>query len=174
MINIYEILQKIGFDWQVALANLVSFLVILYLLKKFAFKPVEKIIKQREDKITKGLIKAQEADVRLKEVDEIGKTTIREAKKEASKIITAAEKKAMIMDEELQKKIEQKRKEATDLIKSDFEKQKEYAKQQVFDEAIALTKKIIEKTVESDPDSIDEALIKKAIIAVKKSSYEKI
>ena len=57
MVNIYEILGKIGFDWQVALASLVNFLIILFVLKKFAFKPIKKLIQERQNKINEGIEK---------------------------------------------------------------------------------------------------------------------
>jgi F0F1-type ATP synthase membrane subunit b/b' len=59
--NDNEILGKIGFDWQVALANLVNFLIIVFLLKKFAFKPIAKIIQDRQNKINEGLENAKKA-----------------------------------------------------------------------------------------------------------------
>jgi len=171
---IIDDLSKVGFDWQVALANTINFLIVFFILKKFVFPPVKKMVEDRQRIINEGLDKTSIAETRLKEIDEMGKVTIRDAKKEASKIVVAAEKRATAMDEEFQKKMEKKRKEAADLIKSDFEKQKEHAKQQVFDEAVVLVKKVIEKTVELDPSSVDEKLIKKAVEAIKKSSYEKV
>src|SRR3989344_294671 len=65
MANIYEILQKIGFDWQVALANLFNFLIILFLLKQFAFKPIKKVIDERQIKINEGLENAKKAKTEL-------------------------------------------------------------------------------------------------------------
>ena len=171
---IIDDLSKVGFDWQVALANTVNFLIVFFILKKFVFPPVKKMVEDRQRIINEGLDKTSMAETRLKEIDEMRKTTIRDAKKEASQIVVAAEKRATAMDEEFQKKMEKKRKEAADLIRADFEKQKEHAKQQVFDEAVVLVKKVIEKTVELDPSLVDEKLIKKAVEAIKKTSYEKV
>ena len=172
MTNIIEGLSRIGFDWQVALANTINFLIVFFILKKFVLPPIKKMIEERQKLINEGLDKTSMAETRLKEIDEMGKNTLREAKQEASKIITAAEKKAVEMDSELQKSMEQKRKEATDLLRADFVKQREYAQEQISQEAISLVKKVIEKTVQSDPDSIDDKLITDAVAAVKKLSYE--
>jgi F-type H+-transporting ATPase subunit b len=89
-----EILGKIGFDWQVALANLVNFVIIFFVLKKFAFKPIAKIIKERQDKINKGLEDAQKAETELMMAEETRKQKITEAKKEANVIIGEAQKKS--------------------------------------------------------------------------------
>ena len=173
MINIYEILQKIGFDWQVGLANLISFLIILYLLKRFAFKPIGKIIKQREDKITEGLMKAEEADVRMEEVDEMAKNKIKAANLESMNIIKNTEKKAKDLDQVLRKEVEDKQKELMNRVQQDYIHQKEAATQLISKEAVEIIKQFITKTVKLKPDQIDEALIKKAVAAIKESPYDK-
>ena len=53
-----EILGNIGFDWPVALANLVNFLIIFFLLHKFVFKPLGKTVEKRKRDIADGLAAA--------------------------------------------------------------------------------------------------------------------
>ncbi len=88
-----EILGKIGFDWQVALANLVNFVIIFFVLKKFAFKPINKIIEERQSKINKGLEDAEKAETELLMAKETGDKKISEAKTEANSIIGKAQEK---------------------------------------------------------------------------------
>ena len=78
-----EILGKIGFDWQVALANLINFFIVFLLLKKFFFKKIKETIRERRNKIEKGLEDAEKAAESLKSA-EIEKDSI---VKEALKII---------------------------------------------------------------------------------------
>lgn len=167
MPNIYEIIQKIGFDWQVALANLVSFLIILYLLKKFTFKPIGKIIKARQDKIEEGLMKADQANVRLKEVDSIAKNKLKQADQESIDIIKKTEKKAKLLEDNLQKKAEDHQKLLMERIQLDYKKQQEEIKNIVYQETVELVKKAIKKTVELSPEDIDDALIKKVALKIK-------
>lgn len=89
-----EILSKIGFDWQVALANFINFIIIFLILKKFAFGPISKVIKERQDKIAQGLLDAQKAETELMMAEETGKSKINEAKKEANTIVGLAQQKA--------------------------------------------------------------------------------
>jgi F-type H+-transporting ATPase subunit b len=91
MEGLLEILGKIGFDWQVALANLVNFLIIFFVLKKFAFKPIGKIIKERQEKIQKGLDDAKQAESALSVANSTKEEIIKEAKDEARKIVTNGE-----------------------------------------------------------------------------------
>lgn len=56
-----EILSKIGFDYRVALANLVNFLIVLWVLQKFAFPKIQTVLSERQAKIHKGIQDAEEA-----------------------------------------------------------------------------------------------------------------
>lgn len=87
-----EILGKIGFDWQVALANLFNFVVIFLILKKFAFKPIFKIINERQQKIDQGLSDAEKAKNDLVQAEQIKKQKLDEAKSSANQIIGEAQK----------------------------------------------------------------------------------
>lgn len=89
--NLGEILGKVGFDWQVALANLVNFLVIFLLLKYFAFKPLSKLIQKRKEKIQKGLDDAQQAETNLMLAEEQASEITGNAKGEANTIIAGAQ-----------------------------------------------------------------------------------
>ncbi len=168
MQSILEILGKIGFDWQVALANLVNFLIIFFILKKFAFPPIKKMIQERQDKISQGLVKAQEADIRLKEVDEIAKEKLKQANLESIVIIKKTEERAKALEQSLKLKAEEQQKKLIAQIKLEYEQSKEESKQKVLKEASALVKKFIVKAVQLQPDAIDEALISKAILQVSK------
>ena len=85
------ILANLGFDWRVALANLANFLIIVWILKRFAFKPIEKAIKNREDKIRKGVEDAERAATEFQMAKQTCDKTIEEAKYEANKIIASSQ-----------------------------------------------------------------------------------
>lgn len=85
-----EILSKVGFDWQVALANFVNFIVIFIILKKFAFGPIFKIIRERQQKIDLGLEETEKAKKNLLVSEEASKEHLSKAKKEANAIILKA------------------------------------------------------------------------------------
>lgn len=88
--DIGEILGKVGFDWQVALANLVNFLIIVIILKLFVFKPIQNVIKKRTEVIDGGLKNAEEAKDNLDKAKEERETIVNQAKKEAESIILDA------------------------------------------------------------------------------------
>ena len=90
--GILEILGNIGFDWRVALANIVNFLIIFYLLKKFAFGPIRKVISEREGKIRDGIENATRAETALTMAGEERKRVLAEAGASANDIIAEAKR----------------------------------------------------------------------------------
>lgn len=162
------LLDQLGINWQLLLSQGVNFFILLLVLTFFVYKPLIKIIKKRNEKIKEGLEKAEEADVRLKEVDEIGKGKIKEAEQQSINIIKDTEKKAKALDAELQKKAEEKQVKMQKEADEQRKKQEEEMKKQVLSEAADLVKKVLIKTVELDPKAIDEKLIKKAADEIQK------
>jgi len=156
-------ISQFGIDWKLFLSQLVNFLLILIILRFFVYKPVLKIIKERNKKIKEGLDKAEEAGIRLKEIDVIGKEKIRDAENKSMEMIKATENKAKALGRELQKKMEDSQIQQQKELQDSYKRQQEEAKNVVLKSAVELVKKTIIKTVELKPEAIDEALIKKAI-----------
>lgn len=84
---ISEVLGKLGFDWKVALANLVNFLIIYYLLRNVVFKKLGNSIKARQEKIQQGLDDAEKAKTALVEASSRKDELIKEAYKDSQEII---------------------------------------------------------------------------------------
>ena len=54
--NVFDpIIKNLGIDWKIFLAQLVNFGIVFFVLKKFAFSPIQKLLKERQSKIEKGL-----------------------------------------------------------------------------------------------------------------------
>ena len=157
------LLSQLGIDWKALLGQAINFFILLAVLTFFVYKPLIEVIKKRNAKIKEGLDKAEEADVRLKEIDVIGKEKIKEAENTSINIIKATEKKAKILDQELQKKNEEKQLKLQKETEVQLKKQLEDNKKVVLAQAADLVRKTIIKTVELSPSAIDDALIKKAV-----------
>lgn len=164
--------EQLGINWKLFLSQAANFFILLIVLRFFVYKPLLKVIKERNRKIKEGFDKAQEADIRLKEIDNIGKEKIKEAEQESIVIIKNTEQKAKVLERELQKKSEERQRELAEQARQSFEKQKEEAKELVYKEAVKLVKKTIAKTTELKPEAIDEALIKKAVLEIQKHETE--
>ena len=91
MNEILNILGSVGFNWHVALANFVNFLIILFLLNKFFFGKIGKTLSERESIIERGLTQAHEAERKLANAEEEKNVIIKGANKEKDAILGNAE-----------------------------------------------------------------------------------
>lgn len=85
-----EILEKLGINGKIFLAQIVNFFLLMYILKRFLYKPLLDIIKKREEKIKEGLKQADLAEKKIKEVEKKVNLKLEEANKEADKILEKA------------------------------------------------------------------------------------
>ena len=161
------LLGQLGIDWKLFLSQAFNFFILLMVLHRFVYKPLLIAIKKRNERIQEGIDKAAEADVRLAEVDVIGKNIINKAENEATALIQDTEQKAKELEVSLQKKAEEKQLALLKQVELNYQKQQEESRNLVLKEASDLIKRLIVKTVELKPEAIDEALIKKAATAIK-------
>jgi len=57
-----ETLSSLGIDLKILLAQLVNFGILIFLLSKFLYKPVLKMLDQRKKKIAESIKKAEEIE----------------------------------------------------------------------------------------------------------------
>lgn len=162
--DIAQLSANLGFDWRVALANLANFLVIVWILKRYALKPIEKIIKDREDKIKKGVEDAEKAATEFQMAKQTCEKTIMEARDEANRIIACSQKEsekivaeAKTLQEEQSKQIIAKTEKA---VQQEKEKMFQDLKKDVVSLVIDITSKFIKEDLTKEKQ---EELIKKLI-----------
>jgi len=167
-----ELIEQLGINPKLLFSQIFNFTILLLVLKSFVYKPIIGILKERRDKIKEGMEKAEEASVRLKEIDNISLDRIKKAEAKSITIIKDTEKKAKILEQDLQKKNDERLKEMLAQVETSFKKQKEEARNLVYKDATALVKEIVVKTVQLSPESVDEELIKKAVSEIKRKDLE--
>lgn len=94
MEKLLEILGNVGFDWKVALANFVNFLIILFILNKFFFKSLGKTLDERKKKIIEGLTLRDEAERDRQNAFAEKSTILSQAREEETKFLQDAHTKA--------------------------------------------------------------------------------
>ncbi|MBI2034973.1 MAG: F0F1 ATP synthase subunit B [Candidatus Levybacteria bacterium] len=82
-----EIINNLGIDPLLLVAQGVNFLIILYILKRFAYKPILSMLKSREDTIRKGIKQAEDARILLEKTQEKEKQILKKAQAEAKMMI---------------------------------------------------------------------------------------
>jgi F-type H+-transporting ATPase subunit b len=94
MDQILSILGSVGFNWHVALANLINFLIILFILNKFFFGKLGKTITNRQKIIERGLTQASEAEKALARAEDEKNKIIGQAKKEGHALVSESQAQA--------------------------------------------------------------------------------
>lgn len=107
MQEIVNILSSVGFNWHVALANFVNFLIILWLLNRFVFRRIGRAIDDRDQVIKQGLIDAQDAGRAKHEAESRKSEIIKDAEVNAHAIVNDAHKKAELLTVEMKEKATQ-------------------------------------------------------------------
>lgn len=108
-----QIFKDFGVNPFLLVAQIVNFLIILFILKRFMYKPVLDILKKRENEIKQGLKDAEEADKKLLSAEQEEKQILQKAHATAENIIADARLEA---DELKAKKEEQTKAEAQRLL----------------------------------------------------------
>lgn len=100
---IVELLRKFNIQPQYLLAQIINFIIVAYLLYRFAIKPALKMIEERKQKIADGLQYAEEMKSRLSEAEKQKTETLKKASIEANKVIAEAREQAkLFLDQETQ------------------------------------------------------------------------
>jgi F-type H+-transporting ATPase subunit b len=164
-----QLFSQLGIDWHLLLSQAVNFLILLVVLRFVAYKPLLKILHKRRETIEEGLTKAKEANVRLHDIEEIGKGKIKEAEAQSLRILKKTESDAKVLEANLL--TEAKRKEADELknVQAVLRAEEVASRRAMEKEAAALVKAAIIKTVELSPAAIDEALITRAIKGIREN-----
>lgn len=93
-----EALANLGIDWKLLLAQAVNFLVLLFILRRYAYRPMLEFLEKRSDRIEQGLRDAEAAQAKLAGMEEQEKKTLLAARDEARSIVDAAEASAKKRD----------------------------------------------------------------------------
>lgn len=88
--DILEILGKVGFDTKVFLFNLINFIIVAAILRKFFFRKIMNTIEARQQLIEEGIQNAQAAKADLAMSEQKGEEIIKKAKLEANEVVKAA------------------------------------------------------------------------------------
>lgn len=89
-----DLIKNLGIDWKLLLANASTFFIVLWLLKKFAYKPLLKVIEDRQATAAETVAKAKQVEEELKAVQRNEQAIMAQAKTEALGILQQAKTEA--------------------------------------------------------------------------------
>jgi F-type H+-transporting ATPase subunit b len=159
-----EVLTNIGFDWQVALANFVNFLLIFWVLKKWVFKPVSDILEKRKQVIEEGVENAEASSTILEDAQHEAKEIIQQAQKEAHGLMTQAKEQS---DETISSAKGKAEKEAGVILaeaQKQIEQEKAQAEKEVSEKMVEMVSVGVSRVLKDDlTDAQHEKLVKQGV-----------
>ena len=94
-----EILTTFGVNWSLFISQVISFLIVAFVLKKFAFGPVQAMLEQRRARISEGEEKLKRIEKQLAESEQRTQEALDKANASAQRLIDEAKESAASLTE---------------------------------------------------------------------------
>jgi len=134
--------------------TIITFLILLFILKKTAWKPILQALKEREDNIRASLEKAEQARKEAEEILEKNRKNLSEAEEQVKKIIEEGREYASKLRNEIISRANVEAQKMLENAKQEIENKKQEAlielKGIVADLSIQAAEKILEETLDKE------------------------
>jgi F-type H+-transporting ATPase subunit b len=100
--TLHDTAETFGWTWQLFLAQVVSFVVVALLLRRFAYKPILAVLEQRRRTIEEGQLNAEKIKKELAQAETRYQEIIAKANADAQKMIDEARESAAHLSERKQ------------------------------------------------------------------------
>jgi F-type H+-transporting ATPase subunit b len=159
-------MNGLGIDPLLLLWQGLTFLVLLYLLRRFAYQPVLKMLDERANRIREGMAQAEQIRRELNEAQQSAQNIIGEARKEAEQLRTQNQQQGQRMIAAAQAEAREQREkminEARTQIQAETERAKTELRHEVGRLAIMAATRVVGQELTTNPKMhqqlIDEAL----------------
>ena len=160
-----ELLTKLGINWQLLLAQIVNFAIVVGVLSFFLYKPLLNLIDTRRERIRKAMEDAQRIENQAKEMEELRQQHLQKLDAESGVLFEQARKQAEVIQKEL---IASAKKEAEHMLEMASKRAEEERRlmleevlKTVHKVVLTMTEKILEREFgEEDQKRITESLVR--------------
>ena len=159
-----ELTRQLGIDWRLLTAQAVNFLILFFIFKKFALRPLMDMLSTRRREIAKGLAYTQQAEERLASAKQERDGIIKEARTGALAIVSEAEKIAKTKKGQMIAETRKKAEEIEAETKRRFQEERAKHEEEVMRNAETLVRLGIERVLgRMVPEERDSVLIREAL-----------
>lgn len=154
-------------QWGTIIVTLITFAILLALLKKFAWGPLKEVMDQRERDINKDIDDAEQAKARAQELEERNQQTLKETQEEVHRIIEDAKVQARQQHEEIIHEANVRANGMIETAQNEINSEKGRAladiNNQVSELSVLIASKVLQKEIsEQDQKALVEKYIKEA------------
>jgi F-type H+-transporting ATPase subunit b len=89
-----ELIEKLGIDGKLILAQMVNFAILLFVLKRFVYGPILAMLEKREKRVEDARIYAESIEKKMQEIDEASRKNMQEALAKADALMAEAHERA--------------------------------------------------------------------------------
>ncbi len=159
-----DLFGVLGIDWRLLILQTIAFLIMFWVLKKFAYPPLTRALDERQSTIEAGLKAAKDAEVRAEESkDEIEKL-LADARTQASEIMATAKNEATTTIETAEEKAKTKAQrvldQAHEQVQQDIAAARTALRKDTIDLVALATEKVVREKINSTED---KKLVKKSV-----------
>ena len=136
------------------LAQIINFLILLFILAKFAYKPICNMLEERKERIANDLAAAESAKVEAQEMRQSYEDQLQAARKEAQEIVEKAVQEAKAVSAQQLSDLRQQLDTERDKARREIEEERDQAM------SVAMASKVVEKDMNSETNAklIDDAI----------------
>ncbi|OGE09135.1 ATP synthase F0 subunit B [Candidatus Curtissbacteria bacterium RIFCSPLOWO2_01_FULL_42_26] len=164
-----DILKSFGIQPTLLLAQIVNFLIILFLLSKFFYKPIIRMLEDRKKRIEQSLTNTDLIEEKLKNTQEKSTQIIKEAQKNAQDLITEAKNRAEQIIENANLEAGKSTEEGLKNAKGQIAAEKEQAVREVETHSLAIISAVIKKVMRRTISASEKnQLTKEAVLELTK------
>lgn len=160
-----EFLGKLGIDWQLLIAQIINFGLLVLILAKFLYRPIVNKIEKEEKELKKAKNKLRQLQEKKESLSEKSEKMTKKAKEESRNTIEEAEQVAENIKQKAKKEAEEQKEE---ILKQAKEEAKQISSQAETNKYSQLQDKIVDKTLQR----LNETMTKDAAEALR-SKYLK-
>lgn len=151
-----ELVHNLGIDWRLLIAQVINFVILFFLLKKFLFKPVLGLLEKRREKIEKSMRDAERIEKELAAIREKREEIIKTANQKAEEILhevkeIAESQKTKILSD-TKKETEKMLDEARASIEKEKDKLVDEAREDLAELVLLATEKVVREKLDEEKD----------------------
>ncbi|HDZ6217967.1 TPA: F0F1 ATP synthase subunit B [Staphylococcus aureus] len=165
--NLFVLGAAEGVEWGTVIVQVLTFIVLLALLKKFAWGPLKDVMDKRERDINRDIDDAEQAKLNAQKLEEENKQKLKETQEEVQKILEDAKVQARQQQEQIIHEANVRANGMIETAQSEINSQKERAiadiNNQVSELSVLIASKVLRKEIsEQDQKALVDKYLKEA------------
>lgn len=148
------IVEQFGIDVPMLIAQGINFIIVAYVIYRFAFKNILSTIKEREKQIADSLKNAERIKLELEETEKQQQQTLQEASLEAKKTVNSAQEQAKAFIESQKEDARKQAEEIVEKAKVAMEQERQRvlndAREEIASLVILTTSKVLRKELNDE------------------------